>query len=235
MLVYYGFNITQPPFDNPKVRQAFKAALDTEPLTKIYSASTFYNNEVASRTIIPAQSLSLDLTGVVGLPYDPTLAKQLLAEGGFSDPKTFPETKMLIVYFPNAPYPGIIVKAANEAARMWKENLGVTVTLDIVALQVGGSEQLDLIKSGKYQIFEHGVWVGLNDPNDFIYSMFYPFGGNNLTGFNNDDVTLLINTAASEGAPALRLPMYLELERIISEQEVPVIPIMHCTVDGSKW
>ncbi len=237
MVVYYGFNVNQPPFDIPEVRQAFAAALDTDVLTKIYSLSPFYNNEVSTRTVIPAQTLTRDVSGEIGIPYDPALAKQLLASAGFDDPATFPETKLLVVYFTGSPYPGIMVNAANEAIRMWQENLGVTVKLEVITMDGSNqNEQRDLILSGQYQLFEGGVWTGENDPHDFFYSMFTPYGANNLTGFNQDRVTLLINNASmTETDPAKRLPIYLELERILSEEELPIIPIMHCTVDASQW
>ena len=71
MMVYYGFNVNQPPFDVPEVRQAFALALDSTVLADIYSISDFHQNVVAARTIIPAQTLSLDVSGAIGLPYDP--------------------------------------------------------------------------------------------------------------------------------------------------------------------
>lgn len=236
MVAYYGFSVNQPPFDVPEVRQAFAAALDTEALTQIYSLSPFYNNEVSTRTVIPAQTLTRDVSGEVGIPYDPAAAKQLLASAGYEDPATFPETKLLVVYFKWADYPGIIVNAANEAIRMWQENLGVTVKLEVITLDGSNpNEQRDMILSGEYQIFEGGMWAGENDPNDFFYNMFSPYSTNNLTGFSEDRVTLLINNGSMEADPAKRLPIYLELERILSEEELPIIPLFHCTVDASQW
>jgi ABC-type oligopeptide transport system substrate-binding subunit len=237
MVVYYGFNVAQPPFDVPEVRQAFAAALDTEALTAIYTLGSFFINEIATRTVIPAQTLIRDVSGEIGLPYDPVLAKQLLASAGYADPASFPETTLLIVYLTGADYPGILVNAANEAIRMWQENLGVKVKIEVVALHGGDpQEQRNQILSGKYQIFEHGVWTGENDPHDLFSSMFTPDGSNNMTGFNQDRVTLLINNAyMTESDPTRRLPIYLELERILSEEELPIIPIFHCTVDASGW
>jgi dipeptide transport system substrate-binding protein len=237
MLVYYGFNVTQPPFDVPEVRQAFALALDSTVLTEIYTTSGFYNNEVAARTIIPAQTLSLDVSGEIGLPYDPARAKELLTAAGYSDPAAFPATKLLIIYPKYADYPGIMVNAATEAIRMWQENLGVTVDMEVKGLEGENmlQQQRDLIQSGEYQIFEHGVWANNNDPDEFFSGLFTADGYNNLTGYVSEQVTSLIRAAAGEVDPAKRLPIYLELERLLSEQELPIIPFMHCTVDTSGW
>lgn len=236
MVAYYGFNVNQPPFNVPEVRQAFAAALDTEVLTLIYKDATFYNNAKPARTVIPPETLSRDVYGSIGIPYNPESAKQLLAKAGYENPSSFPEITLLVIYRTGADYPGTIAKAAKESIRMWKENLGVTVKLEVVG--VGADflkEQQDLIRSGKYQIFEHGVWADNNDPDSFVNNMFSPDGYFNLTGYNNARITKLINDGQKEVDPAKRLPIYLEIERILSEQELPIIPIFHFTIDGSKW
>ena len=237
MLVYYGFNVTQPPFDVPEVRQAFALALDSAVLADIYSISDFHQNVVAARTIIPAQTLSLDVSGEIGLPYDPVRAKELLTAAGYADPTTFPETKLLITYFKFAAYPGLLANAATEAIRMWQENLGVTVELEVKGVEGENmlQQQRDLIQSGEYQIFEHGVWANNNDPDEFFSGLFTADGYNNLTGLDDTQVKALIWAGVGEVDPAKRLPIYLELERLLSEQLLPIIPLLHCTVDTSGW
>jgi hypothetical protein len=79
---------------------------------------------------------------------------------------------------------------------MWKENPGVTVKLEAVGIRKGVvKEERDLIRSGKYQIFERGE---------------------------------------KEVHPAKRSLIYLEIERILSEEELPIIPIFHCNVDDNN-
>jgi ABC-type oligopeptide transport system substrate-binding subunit len=231
MVVYYGFNVNQPPFNVPEVRLAFAAALDTRVLTLIYEKGPFYNNEVATRNVLPPSVLSRDVSGEIGIPFDPQKAKQYLATAGYADPSSFPPVNLLVIYMVNAPYPGLLVSSATEAIRMWKVNLGVTVTLEVKVITNFTTDQRDLINSGKYDIFEHGVWAGSNDPDSFMSSMFLPRASNNLTGFENARVTILIQDGQKEVDPAKRLPIYMDLERILSEELMPIIPIFHCTVN----
>ena len=235
MVAYYGFNINKPPFNIPEVRQAFSAALDTKVLTSIYEKSTFYNNETAARTVIPPTMLTRDVTADMGIQYDPVLAKQLFGKAGFTDPASFPKVTLLVIYIQGTEYPGIIIKAGKEAARMWQENLGVTVTVEAQGVTDIMKDQRALISSGKYDIFEHGVWAGQNDPNDLLSSMFLPDGSNNLTTYNNPQVTDLIQQASKEIDPAARLSIFLTIERILSKEDLPIIPLFHCTVNGSSW
>ncbi|MEI6291963.1 MAG: ABC transporter substrate-binding protein [Chloroflexota bacterium] len=235
MVAYYGFNVTRPPFNNPEVRQAFSAALDTQALTSIYLNNTFYKDAIAARTVIPPSMLTRDVTADLGIQYDPVLAKQLFEKAGFTDPSTFPKVTLLVIYLDGREYPGIIIKAAKEAARMWKENLGVTVIVDAQGVKDLLKDQRTLISSGKYDIFEHGVLAGQNDPSDLLSSMFLPDGGNNLTSYTNPKVSDLIQQAGKEIDPAVRLATFLTIEGILSKEDLPIIPIFHFTIDGSNW
>jgi ABC-type transport system substrate-binding protein len=235
MVVFFGLNTNKPPFNIPEVRQAFFAALDTEVLTLIYEKGLFYDNEKPARSVIPSVTLSRNVYGEVGIPYDPDLARQLLAEAGYEDVSSFPEVSMLVVYFGGGGYPGLLVQVSKEAIRMWEENLGITVTLEVVGVQDVIKEQPELIQSGEYEIYEYGIRADENDPNSFVYDMFHPDGEDNLLDFDSARVTKLILDGQIEVDPAKRLPIYLEMDRLLSEEEVPIIPIFHCTVDISQW
>jgi ABC-type transport system substrate-binding protein len=234
MLVYYGFNVTIPPFNIPEVRQAFAAALDKEVLFLVYKRNVFYQNPSIATSIFPPQTLSLDLTNEVGIPYDPQRARDLLTEAGYEDISGFPEVNLLVVYVSWFPYPGNLVQSAEEAIRMWEENLGISVNLEVLAVDDAYNEHRDLLATGKYAIFEHGVWVDENDPHSFAESMFYPGAYNNFTGADFPEVEKLIGNGSAEVDPAKRLPVYVELDRLLSEELVPIIPLFHCTVDFSN-
>lgn len=236
MVTYYGFNTAKPPFNIPEVRQAFAAAIDAEVLTLIYERGNFYNNETPASSVIPPETLSLDLYGDVGIQYDPELAKQLLAKAGYEDASNFPEISMLLVYVEWFESPGIAIQAAKEAVKMWEENLGVTVNLEVIGIDGDiNEEKRQLMQTGKYAIFESGMWANENDPNDFVYSLFHPNGYHNLMEYSNGHIAKLIANGKKEVDPAKRLPIYLEIDQILSEEELPIIPLFHCTIDLSQY
>ena len=83
------FDVLQPPFDDPRVRRAFAHTVDIEILA----------NEVLHGYEPPATG-GLIPPGLAGhspeiaLPYDPTQARKLLAEAGYSAGRGFPRGRV---------------------------------------------------------------------------------------------------------------------------------------------
>lgn len=89
---YYFFNMTDPRFNNIKVRQAFNYAIDREKLGREVLRNQYY--ELGYYGIVPPISTSFrgyNFTGVKDASYtfDPEKAKKLLAEAGYPDGKGF--------------------------------------------------------------------------------------------------------------------------------------------------
>ena len=76
-VIIYPFNLSQPPFDNRKVREAVNLAVNREAIVR---------NVLGGRGIVLAGPLTSPWLGfdpsVKPYPYDPARAKQLLAEAG---------------------------------------------------------------------------------------------------------------------------------------------------------
>ena len=83
-IYFLRFNCSRPPFNDPRVRRAFAMSIDKRRIVeKITRAGEVAGNELRSSGI--AGYISPE-----GLPYDPTAARQLLAEAGFPEGKGFP-------------------------------------------------------------------------------------------------------------------------------------------------
>src|SRR4051794_10803645 len=122
-VVYYGFETRKPPFDKPAVRRAFAKAVDWRRLAALDEPGS----TVAASGMVPR--------GIPGTPegdfvptYDPGGAKQLLASGGFADPKALGP----ITFVSNGGgYDGAI-------KTMLEQNLGVDIeysTMDFATYQ----------------------------------------------------------------------------------------------------
>ncbi len=76
-VIIYPFNLSQPPFDNPKVRQAVNLAVNREAIVR---------NVLGGRGVVLAGPFTAAWLGfepsVKPFPYDPAQARQLLAEAG---------------------------------------------------------------------------------------------------------------------------------------------------------
>jgi peptide/nickel transport system substrate-binding protein len=78
---YGGFNVTRPPFDNVKVRQAVLHAIDRESMAKAIGfgiGTPWYYGEWAKGALGYDES-------IVKHPYNPDRVKQLLTEAGYPD------------------------------------------------------------------------------------------------------------------------------------------------------
>jgi len=149
-----------------------------------------------------------------GLAYDREEARRLLAEAGFADGKGFPQAELLY----NTLEAHKLI--AENVVQQWRENLGITVSLRNSEWKV----YLNDVQHLQYQI-ARAAWIGdYVDPNTFL-DMFVTGGGNNQTGWSNARYDELIAQAARERDTTKRAAIFVEAEKLLIEQEMPVIPI----------
>lgn len=204
---YYGFNVTKKPFDDVRVRQAFSMAVDREELPRILKGG-----EIPTASWIPRGMMGYNPR--LGLPFQPGRARQLLAEAGYPQGKGFPP---VTVVFNTDPVNTLI---AENIQAQWKRNLGVAVTLDNQEWKVF----LKRLKTDPPQIFRLGWGADYPDPDNFM-ALFTATSGNNNTTWVNPRYDELIARAASERDPARRRALYDEAQRILTEQDVPIMPL----------
>lgn len=211
---YIGLNTKEPPFDDIKVRQAFAMAINKEWLA----------HEVLVDLVIPAKGvLPPGVPGyrqdVDGLSFDPERARELLAESKYGGPEGLPRIKLTLSGTGSAP--SVVLQSI---VQMWKDNLGVEVTLDSIDYVTF----LDLIKKGQFQMFSLGWIADYPDPEDFLDLKFHSqrSRANNETGFENKEFDVLIEAARVETDPQKRIQLYQQAEDIVIE-EVPWILLFH--------
>ncbi|MES2308706.1 MAG: peptide ABC transporter substrate-binding protein [Verrucomicrobiota bacterium] len=207
---FYRFNVTKKPFNNAKVRKAFALAVDKK---RVVEKITRAGEPVANALTPPGVR---NYTPPTGLVENHALAQKLLAEAGYPKGKGFPAVSILY----NSSE--LNQQIAVEIQSMWSEVLGVHVTLQNQEWKVylGSLDQLDFD-------IARSSWVGdYNDANTFL-DCFVTGRGNNRTGWSNAEYDRLMAQSASESNSQKRSELMQSAERILVEQELPIIPIHH--------
>ena len=205
---FYRINVDVPHLQDPKVRKALAMSIDRDNIVE----------KITKGGQIPAYAMTPP--GTMGyypkseLRYDPEEARKLLAEAGYPDGQGFPVTEIL--YNTNEGHRKIAV-AIQE---MWKQNLNV----DIQILNQEWKVYLDSESAGEYQISRAG-WIGdYVDPNNFL-DMFICNGGNNRTGWCNQEYdNLILKVAPAVKSHEERLEIFQTAETMLLN-DMPVIPI----------
>lgn len=204
---FYRFNVEKAPFDDVRVRRALCMGFDREVITR----DLLKGGQIPAGYFCPKM---LGYEAPPGLRYDRDAARKLLADAGFPGGKGFPTIDLL--YNTQDSHKQV----AEAIARQWKENLGITVSLRNNEWKVYLAE----VDKRNFNL-ARGGWIGdYVDPNTFL-DLFMTGGGNNNTGWGNAKYDELIRGAAATGDQKERFKLFYQAEKILVEDEVPIIPI----------
>nr|AHZ45587.1 extracellular solute-binding protein [uncultured bacterium] len=207
---YIGFNTKTPPFDDPKVRQAFAMAIDREQIVRVV-----LKNMVPVATGIMMPGLPGHNPNSQTLPFDPARAKQLLAESKYGSAAGL--GSVTITEIGGGANAGVATQAILE---MWRNNLGVEVSI----AQSEAASFFDDLDRGRLQMFDIGWIMDYPDPEDIIDLLFHSTSRQNNTGYSNPQVDSLVVQARTEPDQTKRMQLYQEAERIII-QDAPWAPL----------
>jgi oligopeptide transport system substrate-binding protein len=210
---FYGFNLNRSPFqNNPKLRRALSLAIDRERLTH----DVLRAGETPAYSWIPPgvngySSPSLDSRGAA-MSERLAEARRLYAESGYSaaNPLHFE------LRYNNGE---IHSKLAIAIAAMWKETLGVEVTLTAEEFK----SLLQDIERGELQMFRSSWLADYNDAYGFA-QIFESSSGVNMTHYSDSAYDALLVQARSEANPTKRQQLLQRAEAMVLEAQ-PVIPI----------
>lgn len=205
---FYTLNVSRPPLDDLRVRQALNFAIDRRAIAE----DLLKGSREAWGLLTP--------TGYPGyippkqVEYQPERARELLAEAGFPGGKGLRRLSILI----NTSEDHRRIAEAIQA--MWKKELGILVE---ITNQEWGS-YLQSVAALDYDIARRS-WIGdYLDPNTFL-SCFLTGDGNNRTGWGSADYDRLLSEATMEQDPELRFALLSKAEGILLD-EVPVVPLL---------
>lgn len=211
------------PFADARVRRAFALVVDK----KAISEQVRRMGEPVSGTLIPPASIA-GYRGPAGLPnigdaetdaerqaiVDRALA--LLADAGYADPASdFPITVELV--FNKDSGHDLI---AQIIAKNWQQHLGVPVSLNQKELKVYRED----LKRHNFVTSRAGWFGDFADPTTFLDIM-KTGDGNNDRNYSSVAFEGLLERARTELDPESRMALLAEAERVLIEEDLPMIPI----------
>lgn len=199
------------PFTDAKVRRAFTLATDRSGIVE----NVRRLGDRAARSFVPTDAIAA-YSPPDGVPFDIPAARKLLQEAGFPGGSALGPVELL--------FPPRQAAVCQALARMWEEALGVQVELRAQESKTFAEE-----KARQRFMIAWGSWYAdYNDPTTFL-DCFVTGNGNNDSGYSNPEYDALMEAAAEELDPAKRMSILHQAERMVVEEDCPVLPILHPT------
>ncbi|CAE7790890.1 oppA [Symbiodinium necroappetens] len=226
---FWSFNCTGTlsngaanPFADARVRKAFALCVNKGDLTEKVKRT---GEEVAD-VLIPPGSIP-GYAGPDGLAMDVEAARRLMREAGWVDRdgdgvpedaggRAFPVVEILVTTLSYHEDVGLAV------AGMWREALGVESKVVVRETKV----YRDNLKRRDYMVARGGWYGDYGDPLTFL-DLHRTGDGNNDRGYSNPAYDALLDRADAERDPAARMEILREAERMIVEEELPIVPFWH--------
>ena len=213
---FYGFNTRTKPLDDRRVRQAIVHAIDRETIVD----SVFFGQYIVAHGILPRGMLGFN-PSLVGYPYDPQKARELLAAAGYPGGRGMPP----VVIWSGARRADIV----REHEQIKKALAAVGISAD-VRYQTEWRAYVKLLDEGKLPIFLYAWYADVPDPDDFLAKLFHSRGPRNFFGYANPVVDELLAAARNAGDIKQRIDLYRRAEQTILA-DAPIIPVFHHTYE----
>ena len=202
---YVGLNLAEPPFDDPKVRQALNYAVDLQGI-----ADNVLDGRVApARGVIPPGFPSYT-ENLRSYEYNPDLAMELMQQSRYADALArgdFPRVTLTISGSFGATIPAYLEVMLEQ----WQQNLGIQVDIQ----QTEWATFLQDVNERKYQMFSLGWIADYPDPENFLDLLFRSDSLNNHTNYSNAEVDRLLAEARIERDRERRFQIYNQVEQMI--------------------
>jgi oligopeptide transport system substrate-binding protein len=165
---FYFFNMTDPRFQDPKVRMAFNYAIDRNQLADNILRNQFY--EIGRFGVVPPiesnfKGFDFGAVSKHGYNYDPEKAKKMLAEAGFPNGQGFGSVNLRI------DIKDLNSSVAEEIASQINQTLGINVNID-------GSTWIQKNEDATYargDVFRTSWVADYNSPETFLSNFYGKF------------------------------------------------------------
>lgn len=191
-----GMNVSKPPFDNPKVREALNTAIDR---AQIVEAAYFGKGQPGGPLSPALKDWALPVSDYSCYAADPEKAKALLAEAGVALPLKA-EMKVLGSN-QNVVDVAQVVQAQLNAA-------GFEIALNV---QEQGTFIQDW-RNSNFQIFA-SINGGVADPDGYMFRTFRTGGSTNVFKYSDAETDKLLDAGRTTLDPAKRKEIYADLQK----------------------
>ena len=215
------WHMYEPPFDNPKLRQAIAYGIDRKRINDIVmdGKGSLFDGPTP-------QGLWWFDANAKTYPYDPARAKALLAEAsklitiedtGAALPDTRVEPGK---YTLSTPQIGVM-QQINQLLQEQLAAVGVKLKLEPVAQ----SEWYDRLVKRSTNMSPNR-WTQRPDPDGLLYILFHSKGFANTTGYKNEQVDKLLEEGRNTYEQAARKKIYDELQEILVK-DIPMFSLFY--------
>ena len=200
----FAMDVTQPPFDDIRVRQAFKHAVNRAGLQQaiLQGRGTIVNDQ----PIMPGGTFYADTPP---LEYDVEQAKALLAEAGYPD--GIEVTLSLAEVTPR-------ISDTAVAIQEMVKDAGITMNLDVVPMGTYWGERY--LQAPFFVSF----WNSNSEPDGMLSLAYTSTGPYNESKWSDPQVEAFIAQARSESNVEERATIYAEIQQQISQNGGVIIP-----------
>ncbi len=220
-------NCSRPPLDNADLRKALSLAADRAALCERVlglgesPAFSFVPHAAAPYMLrrapdgapvlySSARGLGAELDAAARIE----LAREHLRRSGYL--QIAAQRPIELAYPPQPPLPRI----AEALQSMWESALGIRVELRAQERKVLSTR----IRELDYDLARSDWYGDYFDPSTFL-EMFTSVSGQNRTGWKHAEYDRLISAALREPDAGRRFSLFTDAERILCEQELPIIPL----------
>lgn len=208
-VTYYGFDVRQKPFDDPRVRQAFAQAVDWTRIVNLANTGSLAPATSMVPPGIPGRS------GTDFLPaFDPGAARQALAAAGYPGGDGLPPITLVST---DTGFDGAIVADLQA-------NLGITVHYETM----GFDDYFTRLATDPPAFWTLSWVADYPGSNDFLGLLLGSGSSDNYGHWSSPDFDAAIARATAATDPAAATAAFDAAQAIVRNQ-VPVVPVAYGT------
>ena len=199
-LWFIGFNTQKPPFDDPKVRQAFSHAVDKDRIIEL-----LFNDMVTRADGILPPGMPGYNEQLNALEFDPEKAKEMIEQSTYGNTANLPPLTF------TTSGRGQVSPVHEAIIGMWQQYLGANVSIR----QIEPEAYIYTLKEEKDELYDIGWVADYADPQNFLEILFHSDAEDNTGEYSNPQIDALLEAAGKEMNPETRLNMYQQIEQML--------------------